>query len=139
MLARIATISAALAISVAAGSTTDPWYTIDSGGQIQMSGGGIVVNATIGQPDIGVAAIPTITVSGGFWSGVSAQAPDAGDCDGNGAIELSDFSVIAHCLTGPEGISLFSPSECHCMDIDGDSDVDLEDVTGFLLIFSPNH
>ena len=51
-----------------------------------------------------------------------------GDCDGNGAIDLTDFQSLSACLTGPG--ETIGP-DCPCVDFDDDDDVDLADFGAF--------
>jgi hypothetical protein len=53
------------------------WYSIDGGGGVS-SNGQYVVNGTIGQPDAGTMSGGTYSLTGGYWSLLSAvQTPGA--------------------------------------------------------------
>jgi hypothetical protein len=60
-------------------------------------------------------------LSGGFWFPLSLD-----DCNGDGWVDLVDYDDFEGCLSGPGG-GLPLP-ECNCLDLDGNSDVDLLDV-----------
>lgn len=62
-------------------------------------------------------------------------AQNAGDCDGNGVIELIDFDCFADCLQGPDGGILF---DCEPFDFDGNGSVDLKDYGYFAQAFAAN-
>jgi len=49
---------------------------------------------------------------------------DAGDCDGNGAVELTDAAAFVTCVTGPAQLA---DASCDCSDVDCDGGVDLRD------------
>jgi len=58
-----------------------------------------------------------------------------GDSDGNGQIDLADFTVMASCMNGPE-VDSGGPG-CQTFDFDQDADVDLADYHVFVTLFSP--
>ena len=68
------------------------WYTIDSGGVMQSTGGGFEMSATIGQPDAGIMFGGGFQLTGGFWF---EQPP--GDCNATGFADLFDHSDFADC------------------------------------------
>ena len=45
------------------------WYTIDSGGTTNSTGGAFSLSDSVGQPDAGALSGGTYTLSGGFWGG----------------------------------------------------------------------
>ncbi|MGB2984886.1 MAG: hypothetical protein WBE26_03305 [Phycisphaerae bacterium] len=49
----------------------------------------------------------------------------AGDCTGDGKVDLADYAVFYDCITGPNGGPI--EPECECADLDVDNDVDLAD------------
>ncbi len=54
----------------------------------------------------------------------------AGDCNGDGAVTVSDAAGMTSCLGGPGGMPAGAPAEqcpCATFDFDGDDDVDLAD------------
>lgn len=57
----------------------------------------------------------------------------AGDCDGDGDVDLGDFLVLLACFGGP-GVD--AGEACDCADLDGDLDVDLSDVLAFQARFT---
>lgn len=104
--------------------------TIDGGGVMSSTGGGFELSGTIGQPDAGVLSSTSgLTLTGGFWFG---QSPF--DSNEDGGINLFDYRDLEVCASGPDG-GLIAPS-CVCFDLDGDEDVDLEDVGAFQRMFS---
>jgi len=66
------------------------------------------------------------------------RPPPEGDCNHSESIDLSDFLVLHGCLSGPLGPNP-SPiaSQCRCIDMDLDDDVDLADLAAFQNAFSP--
>jgi len=48
------------------------WWTIDSGGSLNNTGGAYSLSASIGQPDASVASSSGYTLLGGFWGGVGS-------------------------------------------------------------------
>ena len=61
------------------------------------------------------------------WTGCAEAGP--GDCNGDGNVDLEDYTQLVECYTGPNTGSV--PSECECVDFDGDDHVDLEDFAAF--------
>ncbi len=57
------------------------------------------------------------------------------DRDGDGDVDLADFTALAGCLTGPNRGPL--GTGCRPFDCSGDDDVDLEDFASFQRMFSP--
>jgi len=58
----------------------------------------------------------------------------AGDTDGDGDVGLDDWDVLVGCLTGPEQGAI--PAQCQCADLNGDADIDLQDVASFQAHFT---
>ena len=84
------------------------WSTIDGGGGTS-SGGQYVLTGTIGQPDADYSAGGNYELLGGFWPGGPLCI-----------VEFGDFARFAeHWLGSGSGLA---------GDLDGDSDVDLEDL-----------
>ena len=98
------------------------WNTIDGGGVTFSFGGDFELGGTIGQPDAGpVLSGGNFELQGGFWFQLVP-----GDCNSDSGINLFDFDEFQGCLTGPDAESK-NPS-CWCGNLDGDSDIDLQDV-----------
>jgi hypothetical protein len=122
-----------LTASASAEYTVD-WYTIDGGGSSESAGGGFTLAGTIAQPDAGVMMTGTeLTIESGFWPGIRGPGLGAGDCDGDGDVDLVDYACFAACMTGPGG---GVASECLPFDLDSDNDVDLGDWGDFALFFT---
>lgn len=52
-----------------------PWWTVDGGGAVPaLSGGGLTLQGTAGQPDSGFLSGGRFTLVGGFWNPTSAEA-----------------------------------------------------------------
>ena len=103
--------------------------TIDGGGEMFSTGGVFTLSGTVGQPDAGTLSGVDFTVTGGFWF---PQVP--ADCNVDGGVNLFDYATFEACMTGPSR-GLLDPS-CVCFDLDGDGDVDLQDVGTFQRLFS---
>lgn len=69
--------------------------------------------------------------SGHFTASIDAGAP-LGDFDGDGDVDLDDYTGFNGCLTGPLGEVL---PGCEFGDFDQDNDVDLLDFSGFSGVF----
>jgi hypothetical protein len=102
--------------------------TVDGGGVMASDGGSFELSGTIGQPDAGTLSGGNFSVTGGFWFPLAPA-----DCNIDGAVDLYDYDSFEACMSGPSG-GLLDPS-CVCFDLDGDVDVDLEDVGAFQLSF----
>lgn len=123
VLALVAFASTGLAV------TDDPairWHSIDGGGATSVSGT-IKLVGTIGQPDAGSMSAGALTLTGGFWFGTPP-----GDCNATGSVNALDHAAFVPCMNGPNG----SPgSDCSCVDLDGDEDVDLSDFAGLQQVY----
>ena len=85
------------------------WYTIDGGGGTS-SGGPYVLTGTIGQPDADWASGGTYELLGGFWPGGPLCV-----------VEFDDFTRLAQLwLNTGSGLA---------GDLDGDNDVDFDDLS----------
>jgi hypothetical protein len=131
-------LCAAIACAAAAAQDyTLDWWTVDSGGDMWSTGGTLELSGAAGQPDTDATLTmtgTTLSLTGGFWAGVTTTAPIPGDCTGDGVVDLDDFEIIAPCLTGPD-ISI--AVGCDCADLDGDGDSDLADFAAFQREFDP--
>jgi hypothetical protein len=88
-------------VAVSSSALTSPppfdlsWHTIDSGGGTS-SGGGFMLEGTIGQPEAGLSmAGGAYVMTGGFWvsDGPIGQAC-AADLDNNGDIGFGDLLIV---------------------------------------------
>lgn len=78
-----------------------PWFTIDAGGAMGLSGGAFSMSGTTGQHDAGAAMSGgTFTLEGGFWPGASDDGCTGGEkvkkasCrDRNGSNQLTVLLV----------------------------------------------
>ncbi|MCO6437606.1 MAG: hypothetical protein J5J06_11000 [Phycisphaerae bacterium] len=96
------------------------WSTLDGGGVATASGGGLTVSGTIGQFDAGGPLCrDRFELTGGFWF-----VPGPGDCNADGVLNLGDCRTLSDCVTGP---AQSMSSNCVCLDLDNDRDVDLRD------------
>lgn len=69
----------------------------------------------------------------GYLARVSSSAGCFGDPDDDGDRALDDFASLPGCMTGPRG---GVPKGCEVFDADERADVDLKDVSAFLLSFT---
>ena len=49
------------------------WYTIDSGGATESTGGSFSLSGSVAQPDAGALSGGTYTLNGGFWGGAAVS------------------------------------------------------------------
>lgn len=76
---------------------------------------------------VGVAAGP-------FHSfGLKEPLPNAGDLDDDGDVDLTDYQLMASCVTGPAAAAM--EQSCAPGDFDLDQRIDLLDIAGFMLVF----
>lgn len=108
------------------------WYSIDGGGIIFATNGGLELGATIGQHD----AVKTLSgsgfeLTGGFWAvgAVAPPPPCPGDLNGDGSVSLNDLTTLLSNFGMLNGAT-FSQG-----DGDGDGDIDLTDLTALLSVF----
>lgn len=94
------------------GSYDLAWSTIDDGGGVS-SGGTYIVRGTIGQPDVVYSAGVDYELFGGFW-------PPEPLC----TVDFEDFARFAEQWLRDRGKLV--------ADLDGDEDVDLEDLRMFV-------
>jgi hypothetical protein len=95
-------------------------FTIDGGGDMRSTGGGLELSATIGQPEAGVSAGGPYQLSAGFWFPLPA-----GDAGEDGLVSLADYAEFRACATGPDGG--VAPDGCQVFDVDHSSTIDLAD------------
>jgi formylglycine-generating enzyme required for sulfatase activity len=84
--------------------------------------------------DVRTFAPPTLTNPEVGFRVLRTRAVQAGDYDGDGAVDLEDWSVFAACMTGPDGGQL---PYCAVFDFEPDGDVDLHDADGFARARTP--
>ena len=93
--------------------------TVDGGGVMFSTSGGLELCGTIGQPDAGVMTGGNFQLTGGFW----IETPP-GDCNSDGIVGLLDLKAFADCLGGPaDGID----AGCECFDNNRNGAIDLAD------------
>lgn len=115
-----------IACGAARGADFDlSWHTMDGGGGV-CSGGGFVLDATIGQPDAGEMSGGGFTLTGGFWAGATVVVCE-GDVDGDGSVDLNDLAEVLSQF-GQSGPGLGG-------DLDADGDVGLSDLAIVLANF----
>jgi len=114
------------------------WHSIDGGGVMFSTGGGMTLGGTLGQADAGGPMTGgTLSLTGGFWV-VAASSPagcanTCGDISGNGGnVDLVDFASLAVCF----GQSASSSAACACSDMNDDGSINLLDFATFSLIFN---
>ena len=61
--------------------------------------------------------------------GIPDECALAGDCNGDGHVDLADFVTFASCMTDPQGGPV--GTGCACADLDADGDADLNDFAVF--------
>ncbi|MCO6438780.1 MAG: hypothetical protein J5J06_16925 [Phycisphaerae bacterium] len=105
-------------------------WTIDGGGVVSSTGGGLELHATIAQPDAGLLTGGSLELAGGFWFPL-----DPGDCNIDGNVDLLDYDDLRNCLAGPA--DLFATG-CGCLNLDHDLDIDLADIALFQHAFRGN-
>ena len=111
------------------------WYTVDGGGETASEGGGYSLEGTIGQPDASVSLTGgRYELAGGFWPAITDGCPALfGDSNGDGDVDLDDYSVFQACLAGAgSGLG----AGCECLDLDDNGSVDLLDFAEFQVAFT---
>ena len=113
------------------------WHSIDGGGVMFSTGGGMTLGGTLGQADAGGPMTGgTLSLTGGFWvvaaSSAAGCANTCGDINGSGGnIDLVDFATLAVCF----GQSPSSSAGCACSDMNDDGSINLLDFATFGLLF----
>jgi hypothetical protein len=121
----------AAAYAIAAPQWGLSWHTMDTGGAMRLTGGSFELSGTIAQPDASAHSGGPFTLSGGFWFEIMP-----GDCTEDGGVTLFDHAQYTDCAAGPE--ETINDPTCTCVDVDGDSDVDLADYAVTQSFFSGN-
>ena len=105
--------------------------TVDGGGVMRSTGGGLELSGTIGQPDAGVLTGGGFELYAGFWYPI---AP--GDHNDDGLVDLDDYDAFETCMTGPEGTE--PGPGCDAFDVDHSGTIDLADFAVVQTTFSGN-
>ena len=111
------------------------WHSIDGGGLMFSTGGGMTLGGTIGQADAGGPMTGGgLTLTGGFWVVTASACPNTcGDINGSGGnVDLVDFASFAVCFGGSASVS----AACQCSDLNLDGAINLLDFATFSLIFN---
>ena len=102
--------------------------TFSSGGETRAAQH--TIRATLGEDFAGTVSSVTHTIRAGFVTHATPPTPGMpGDYDGDGDVDLDDWSIGAACETGPVTGTL--PPGCQAADLDADGDVDLADFAQF--------
>ncbi len=114
------------------------WHSIDGGGTMFSTGGGMTLGGTLGQPDAGGPMTGGgLTLTGGFWVVAASACPNTcGDINGSGGnVDLVDFATLSNCfgLVGPNASC--DAGEFICSDLNEDGVINLLDFATFLLTF----
>ena len=88
-----------------AGQLELTWFTIDSGGGLS-GGGDYLLDAAIGQPDVGASSGSAFSVTGGFFApAIAPSISCSGDINASGAVDVGDLIEIVVnwglCLDAP--------------------------------------
>ena len=94
--------------------------TVSGGGTTSSTGGDYEMSSTIGQSQGDVLEGGEYSIDGGFWHTIPA-----GDCEGDGFVDLIDHVQFFDCVTGPNVASV--ADECRCYDTDLSGTIDLLD------------
>jgi len=89
--------------------------------------GGVLI-AFLGVALFGPAAFAESTPRPANVAGPGSPCPSGADVDGDGDLDWDDYATMAPCLLGPGGGVNVG---CECLDLDGNSAVDLGDVQRF--------
>ena len=95
-------------------------FTVSGGGTTSSTGGDYEMSSTIGQSQGEVLQGGEYSIDGGFWYTIPA-----GDCEGDGYVDLIDHVQFFDCVTGPDVASV--ADACRCYDIDLSGTIDLLD------------
>jgi hypothetical protein len=108
------------------------WYTFDGGGIMWSTGGAYQLSGTIGQPDTGVMAGGSYTISGGFWAPTGDRcSPCLGDLTSDGFRNVTDFTLFAGAYGSRQGDPDYNP----CADLNGNGFINVSDFTLFAAVF----
>jgi hypothetical protein len=123
-------LAAVLAGSARAQLAMD-WHTLDGGGG-QSAGATLVLQGTIGQPDgtgPDFSAGATLSMSGGFWTGLTLPPPCPADFNGDGFLDFFDYDAFVECYE----TEVCPPGKT--ADFNNDGFVDFFDYDEFVLFY----
>jgi hypothetical protein len=126
----IVILAAALAGSARAQLAMD-WHTLDGGGGTS-AGSTLVLQGTIGQPDgtgPDFSAGSTLSMSGGFWTGLTLPPPCPADFNGDGFLDFFDYDAFVECYE----TEVCPPGKT--ADFNNDGFVDFFDYDDFVLFY----
>jgi hypothetical protein len=126
------------------GNSGCPGTTMETNAGFECESVTMSAYVTTGQYWLVVAAIAQTDTSecgsARYTGHVSVRAPNAGDVDGDGDVDLVDYADFAECLYGPDvpPTPLAPPTPQDCLlsfDFNVDGDVDLPDFAEFMQVF----
>jgi hypothetical protein len=114
------------------------WWTVDSGGGQNSTGGGYSLSGTIGQPDAGVMSGGTYTLVGGFWGGIAAPGGFLpGDMNCDGVVSVGDIGPFVLALTNAaEYMAQYPNCDINLADIDNNGMISVGDIGPFVMLIT---
>lgn len=110
------------------------WHVLGGGGTTSNFSDGTILSGTAVQTAVGNTALPSYTVTQGYWNNVLVPCK-AGDADGNGTSSISDAVFLVNYIfaSGP------APNRDCAGDADGNGFINISDVVWLVryIFFSP--